>query len=93
MKKKPKRKPIQVYIDYETDAGLSLVADRMNISKAEVIRRGLEEYLPRAIPPEKDPLMEMIEQLPGEPGHEVPMDGAENHDFYLAKWEREGWDK
>ena len=92
MKKGPgKKKPIQVYLDRERDAGLSLVADRLNISKAEVIRRSLDDYLPRAIPPEEDPLMEMIGLL-GEDSNS-PGDLAENHDYYLAKWERESWEK
>jgi hypothetical protein len=91
MEKAPKKKPVQVYLDHKLDAGLSFVADRMNISKAEIIRRSLEEYLPHAVPPEDDPLMEMI-GLAGE-DNAGPADGAENHDYYLAKWERERWDK
>jgi hypothetical protein len=90
-KKQKKKKPIQVYLDYKQDAGLSFVADKLNISKAELIRRSLEEYLIDAIPPEEDPLMEMI-GLAGEDS-KGPVDGAENHDYYLAKWERERWMK
>lgn len=92
MTKEPKKKkPIQVYLDYKRDAGLSFVADKLNISKAEVIRRSLDEYLGHAIPPEEDPLMEMMGLLPEDV--DSPGDGAENHDYYLAKWERERWEK
>jgi hypothetical protein len=83
--KKEQKKPIQVYLDYERDLGL--VADKLNISKAEVIRRSLDEYLPHAIPPEEDPLMEMIGLAGDDSG--LPEDLSENHDFYLAKWEQE----
>ena len=82
-----KKKPVQVYLDHELDSGLSLVADKLNISKAEIIRRSLEEYLPHAIPPEEDPLMEMIGLAGDDSG--LPSDLAENHDYYLAEWERE----
>lgn len=87
--KQNKKKPMQVYLDYKQDAELSFVADRLNISKAEVIRRSLDEYLIDAIPLEEDPLMEMI-GLAGEDSS-APEDGSENHDYYLAKWERERW--
>ena len=90
MAEKPnKKKPMQVYLDYKQDAELSYVADKLNISKAEVIRRSLDEYLIEAIPLEDDPLMEMIGLLPED--DDSPTDGSVNHDFYLAKWEREGW--
>ncbi|MHB9112160.1 MAG: ribbon-helix-helix domain-containing protein [Thermoleophilia bacterium] len=86
-----KKKPMQVYLDYKQDAELSFVADKLNISKAEVIRRSLDEYLIEAIPLEDDPLMEMI-GLAGEDST-APPDGSENHDYYLAKWEQERWMK
>lgn len=85
-----KKKPIQVYLDYKQDAELSFVADKLNLSKAEVIRRSLYEYLIDAIPPEEDPLMEMIGLL-GEDSNS-PGDLSEKHDEYLVKWERESWD-
>lgn len=96
MKKEPKekkeqKKPLQIYLDRKRNLGLSLVADKLSISKAEVIRRSLDEYLPHAIPPEEDPLMEMIGLLPDD--IDSPGDGAENHDLYLAKWERERWEE
>ncbi|MBK5226304.1 MAG: hypothetical protein JJD96_07055 [Thermoleophilia bacterium] len=91
VEKQNKKKPMQVYLDYKQDAELSFVADKLNISKAEVIRRSLDEYLIEAIPPEEDPLMEMIGLLPED--CDSPRDGAENHDYYLAKWERERWMK
>jgi hypothetical protein len=87
VEKQNKKKPMQVYLDYKQDAELSFVADKLNISKAEVIRRSLDEYLIEAIPPEEDPLMEMI-GLAGEDSG-LPVDLAENHDNYLTKWERE----
>lgn len=88
MAEKPnKKKPMQVYLDYKQDAELSFVADRLNISKAEVIRRSLDEYLIEAIPPDEDPLMEMI-GLAGEDSG-LPEDLAEKHDAYLSKWEKE----
>ncbi|MFA5802531.1 MAG: CopG family transcriptional regulator [Thermoleophilia bacterium] len=86
-----KKKPVQVYLDYKQNAELSFVADKLNISKAELIRRSLDEYLPHVIPLEEDPLMEMIGLVPDDV--DVPADGAENHDYYLAKWERERWEK
>ena len=90
MEKEPKKKPIQVYLDHRQDSQLSFVADRMNISKAELIRRSLDEYLIDAVPPEEDPLMEMIGLVPDD--GVSPRDGAENHDEYLARWERESWE-
>lgn len=88
---KEKKKPIQVYLDHKRDLGLSFVADKLNISKAEVIRRSLDEYLPHALPPEEDPLIEMIGLLGDDSG--LPEDLAENHDYYLTKWERESWEE
>ena len=82
-----KKKPMQVYLDLKRDAELSFVADKLNISKAEVIRRSLDEYLIDAIPPDEDPLLEMI-GLAGEDSG-LPADLAENHDYYLTKWEKE----
>ena len=89
-KNKQGKKPIQVYLDYKQDAELSFVADKLNLSKAEVIRRSLDEYLIGAVPPEEDPLMEMIGLLGDD--STSPGDLAENHDYYLTKWERESWD-
>ena len=49
VEKQNKKKPMQVYLDYKQDAELSFVADKLNISKAEVIRRSLDEYLIEAL--------------------------------------------
>ena len=78
---------MQVYLDYKQDAELSFVADRLNISKAEVIRRSLDDYFIDVVPPEEDPLMEMI-GLAGEDSG-LPADLAVNHDHYLTTWEKE----
>lgn len=85
--KKEQKKPIQVYLDYKQRAELSFVADKLNLSKAEIIRRSLNEYLIDAIPVEEDPLMEMIGLAGDDNG--LPEDLSENHDAYLTEWERE----
>jgi len=84
--KREQKKPIQVYLDSKRNAELSFVADKLNLSKAEVIRRSLDEYLIDAIPAEDDPLMGIIGLLGDDSG--LPEDLSENHDHYLAKWEQ-----
>lgn len=76
------REPIQVYLDRKERARLDRLARELGVSRAEVLRRGLqslEQHEARAF-------YEMFEPLIGAFSNpEAPTDLAENHDEYLAQ--------
>lgn len=72
------KKPIQVYLRPEQLDRLRAVAERRNVSVAELVRQGVDRLL-EEIPVEDDPLLEIIGLVEG-----GPEDLAERHDAYLA---------
>lgn len=84
------REPIQVYLAPRERAALDRLARELGVSRAEVLRRGLEALGEPSRSPDYDPLDELIGAF-DTPG--APADLAEQHDKYLvedieAEWHR-----
>jgi hypothetical protein len=74
------KRPIQVYLRPEQIHALRGLAGRRHVSVAELIRQGVDLILTE-VPPEEDPLLEMIGLVKS-----GPTDLSEKHDEYLTKW-------
>jgi hypothetical protein len=72
------KKPLQVYLRPEQLEALRALALRRNLPVAELVRQGVDKVL-REIPPEEDPLWDIVGLFEG------PGDLAEKHDEYIAK--------
>ena len=73
-----KKKPVQIYIEPKQNKVLEVLAQKKGISKAEIIRLGIDKYLGE-LPVEDDPAMGIIGL--GKSGRD---DIAESHDAYLV---------
>ena len=76
------REPIQVYLDRSERSQLDRLALELGLSRAEVLRRGLESLARR----EAGSFFDAFEPLVGAFSNpEAPADLAERHDEYLAQ--------
>lgn len=75
-----KKKPVQIYIEPKQDRVLAVLAQKRGISKAEIIRLGIDKYLSE-LPVEDDPAMGIVGL-----GKSGKSDISESHDVYLAKF-------
>ena len=74
------REPIQVYLDPSERAALDRLAKELDVSRAEVLRRGLQavaEAQARSV-------YDAVERVIGLDLPRNPVDLAERHDDYLA---------
>lgn len=78
------KKPVQVYLDQTQLKTLTLLAEKLGISRAAVLRRGLERLAKEAIPVEEDPALKLI-GLMGEDA-KSPGELSTEHDRYLVEW-------
>lgn len=74
-----KKKPIQIYIEPGQDNLLEILSKKRGVSKAAIIRSGLEKFL-RELPVEEDPAIGLIGL-----GSSGKRDIAEKHDRYIAR--------
>ena len=74
-----KKKAIQIYIEPRQDTLLEAISREKGISKAAIIRDGIEQYL-RGLPVEDDPAMGLIGL-----GNSGKGDLSDKHDSYLAQ--------
>lgn len=78
------KKPVQVYLDRRYQDMLDRLAQKLGISRAETLRRGLEALMRESVPASKDPAWQLIGLL-GE-DTDSPGDLSVAHDSYLAGW-------
>ncbi len=71
---------LQFYLDSEVSQKLDVLAERMHVSKAELIRRGIQLLLQQTQPVEDDPLLNIIGIGSAGSGRV-----SEEHDQYLAE--------
>lgn len=85
--KRPKRvrEPLQVYLAPEERALLDRLARETGLSRAEVLRQGLQNFA--AAHPGKSPMLEFLDSMRGV---EYPPDMGARHDDYLDEIYREG---
>jgi hypothetical protein len=73
------KKRIQIYLRPEQLSRLRAIADRRNVSIAELVRQGVDRLLDD-LPIEDDPLLDIIGLV-----DDGPNDLSERHDTYLAE--------
>jgi hypothetical protein len=74
-----RKKPVQIYLEEHQHRVLREIARRRRVSVARLLREGADWVTREALPPERDPLME----IPALAAAGGPRDGAERHDAYL----------
>jgi Tfp pilus assembly protein FimT len=77
------KKPVQVYLDQRHLNILSQLVEKLSISRAEALRRGLESLAREVISAKEDPAWQLI-GLAGEEA-DLPTDWSVNHDRYLVE--------
>jgi hypothetical protein len=82
-----KKKPVQIYLREDQVEALRAVAERRGESMAALVRQGVDKLLDE-IPPEEDPLLEIIGLYDSGRG-----DLAEKHDEYLIRMIEEESDR
>ena len=80
--KKPKKIPVQVYLEPEQQKIIGLVSRASGKSKAAIIRLCISDFIAR-LPLEKDPALNIMNL-----GASGKRDIAEKHDGYLASLEK-----
>ncbi len=80
------KKPVQVYLDRRHLNILKQVVEKLGVSQAEALRRGLEALAREVISPQEDPAWQLI-GLAGEDSN-LPEDWSVQHDRYLTEWTR-----
>ena len=78
------KKPVQVYLDQKYLNILRQLVEKLRVSQAEVLRRGLETLAREVTPVEEDTAWQLI-GLMGEDTNS-PGDLSVEHDKYLAEW-------
>ena len=76
------KKPLQIYLEYDQEQALRALAERLQVSMAELIRRSVDQFL-AALPVKDDPAMQIVGL-----GRSGIGDLALNHDRYLIEFER-----
>jgi len=77
------KKPVQVYLGSRHLNILDTLVKKLNVSKAEALRRGLESLAREVVPVEEDPAWQLI-GLAGT-DTDLPTDWSVNHDRYLVE--------
>ena len=77
------KKPVQVYLDAARLSKLSYLAERLDVSYAEVLRMGIDALSRTTLTVDDDPAMQLIGLL-GEPTNS-PGDMSVAHDRYIVE--------
>lgn len=75
-----KKKPIQIYLEPRQDVLLEALSKKKGVSKAAIIREGVEKLL-KELPLEEDPALEIIGI-----GSSGKGDLSAQHDRYIARY-------
>ena len=81
---------VQVYLDEPDDRWLEDEARVLGTTKAALVREGVRLLRQHSVPPEDEPLLELIGMIT-DPDPDGATDVAENHDKYLIEAEFERW--
>jgi hypothetical protein len=77
------KKPVQVYLDAAQRSKLSYLAERLNVSYAEVLRLGIDALSRTTLSVDDDPAMQLVGLLGVET--ESPGDLSVEHDRYIVE--------
>ena len=84
------REPVQVYLEAPDRVLLERAAVATGLSRAEVLRRGLQRFAAELLADESPALAFLQSAATATPHHAAP-DVAARHDDYLANWEMDSW--
>jgi hypothetical protein len=87
MSKRDRMHRMQFYIEPRVRDELASLAERRNVSMAQLIREAILSFISReAQAPDGDPLLDIVGMIDSP---DVPTDAAENHDrhIYPKDWE------
>lgn len=76
-----KKERLQFYIDQNANEQLSIISEKLGVSKASLVREGVNKILKEKLPLEKDPAYDLIALI------DEDLDDnniAKNHDQYLS---------
>jgi len=76
-----KKERLQFYIDQDANEQLSIISEKLGVSKASLVREGVNKILKEKLPLEKDPAYDLIALI------DEDLDDnniAKNHDQYLS---------
>lgn len=85
--------PVQVYLAGDQRERLERLAERLELSKSDVLRQGLEALERQLTDPAYHPLLRII-GIAGDEGrddHELGYSVAREHDRFLAESEEASW--
>jgi hypothetical protein len=83
--------PVQVYLVADEQHRLERLADQLDVSKSEVIRRGLLSLERELLSPAAHPALRLIGIAPAEMTGLPAVDAAREHDRVLAESEESRW--
>ena len=81
------REPVQVYLDPPEQERLERLTEKLDTTKSDILRRGLEALERELFDPERHPALQIIGIAGAERGGECEFDVAREHDRYLADLE------
>jgi hypothetical protein len=82
--------PVQVYLDPAAAGRLARLAERLEASKSDVLRRGIEALERELTDPAAHPVLRLV-GLAAEPPGAVGPDPARQHDRVAAEAEEARW--
>src|SRR5690348_17101530 len=88
--------PIQVYLGPEEQERLTRLAERLETTKSDVIRRGLLALEQEVADPAEHPMLQVIGLIKTsrpDPLASLDLDPARDHDAYLAEAEERRWEE
>ncbi len=94
MKKKKKvsePSPVQVYLAREEHERLDRLAQQLETSKSEILRRGIRALERQIMDPGTHPALRLIGITGDEGAEPLPYDEAVEHDRFLAESEEQSW--
>jgi len=80
-----KKERLQFYISPEANRQLNIVSESLGVSKAELIREGVDKLLKEKLPLEKDPAYQLKGIIKKGDIGGGKSNIAENHDIYLYR--------
>ncbi|MGH2609019.1 MAG: hypothetical protein ACRDHF_08000 [Tepidiformaceae bacterium] len=79
--------PVQVYLEAADQARLQRLAERLALTKSDVLRRGIEALERQVLDPAAHPALRLIGIADSETGAPAGYDPAVEHDRFLAERE------
>src|SRR3954468_2247525 len=85
--------PLQVYLVADERDRLERLADQLDASKSDVVRRGLLALERELLSPTAHPALRLIGIADAETAGVVEGDAARNHDQLIAEAEEDSWSR